>query len=195
MFGVWKPRVFHHGYFLPDVIVSGDGQSRLGLRTSFGGGCAYCGWNSDPTIFQVLLLTISPFLQWQCIIICTMHYIMPKYDTEIFVCANIMDIMAYSYAFSSPPWSACKSSVSPPSKPIGDHLLLSYCSIALDIDFLLLATILTSLSNAGRGALASLNISNWSALSLLIHIFKILHKRNKTELLTGWYLGGLWVSK
>ena len=22
MFGLWKPRVFHHGYFLPDVIVS-----------------------------------------------------------------------------------------------------------------------------------------------------------------------------
>ena len=81
-----------------------------------------------------------------------------------------MDIMAYSYAFSSPPWLACKSSVSPPSRPIGNHLLFSYYSIALNMAFLLLATILTSLGNTGREALANLNIFGWSALSLLIHI-------------------------
>ena len=102
-----------------------------------------------------------------------MCHILPKCDTEMSVCANIMGIMAYSYAFSSPP--ACKSSVSPPSKPIRDHLLFLSCSIALDIAFFL-ATILTSLSNTERGALASLNISSQSAFSLLVHIFKILHK-------------------
>ena len=120
-------------FFKLQGVYCGDGQSCLGLWTSFGSGCAYCGWDSDPTIFQVLLLTISPFLQWQWIIICIMHYILPKCDTELFVCANIMYIMTYSYALSWPAWSACKSSVSPPSTPIGDHLLFSYCSIALYI--------------------------------------------------------------
>jgi len=69
-----------------------------------------------------------------------------NYGTQMFVCANIRDVMDYSSSFSSSPSSAWKPSVSSSKKPIGDHLLFSYYSAA----FLLLATILTSLSNTGR---------------------------------------------